>query len=191
MKNTSSEKYKTKQTRKKEGKTPTLGFNDSAFWVGRMTKQHPHQRWGVLLARWTDLWRWRKGSLSSWRFFWGSLRESPKKSMPGSGNVSHNTGLERQAAQVVLLRGRLCTVWPMEWESNLSVCGAAEHTLHCGMDEKLEVTLQTVTPTAFHKWHEHVDSLSSLPSGAFMCLQTGNKFRVWDWKQVAHRLEAH
>lgn len=128
MKNTSSEKYKTKQTRKEEGKTPTLGFNDSAFWVGRMTKQHPHQRWGVLLARWTDLWRWRKGSLSSWRFFWGSLRESPKKSMPGSGNVSHNTGLERQAAQVVLLRGRLCTVWPMEWESKLSVCGAAEHT---------------------------------------------------------------
>lgn len=158
MKNTSSEKYKTKQTRKKEGKTPTLGFNDSAFWVGRMTKQHPHQRWGVLLARWTDLWRWRKGSLSSWRFFWGSLRESPKKSMPGSGNVSHNTGLERQAAQVVLLRGRLCTVWPMEWESKLSVCGAAEHTLHCGMDEKLEVTLQTVTWT---RWFIVVTAIGS------------------------------
>lgn len=119
MKNTSSEKYKTKQNKKKRRKNAHTWLQR----LGRMTKQHPHQRWGVLLARWTDLWRWRKGSLSSWRFFWGSLRESPKKSMPGSGRVSHNTGLEKQAAQVVLLTGRLCTVWPMEWESNLSVCG--------------------------------------------------------------------
>lgn len=78
-------------------KSPTLRLG--AFWVWGMTKQRPHRCWDILLARWTDLRRWRKGSLSTRRFFWDSLRESPKKSMPRSGHVSHNTGFEEQAAQ--------------------------------------------------------------------------------------------
>lgn len=60
-------------------KSPTLRLGASAFWVWGMTKQRPHRRRDILLARWTDLWRWRKGSLSTRRFFWDSPRESPKK----------------------------------------------------------------------------------------------------------------
>lgn len=123
---TSDASKKNYSTEVKERQTPTLGLSDSACWLGRMTQQHPHQHWAVLLARWTDLWRWRKGSLSSRQFFWDSPRESPHKSIAGSGRVSHNAGLEKQTARVELPMGRLCAAWPMECESNLSVCAAAK-----------------------------------------------------------------
>lgn len=103
-------------------KSPTLRLGASAFWACGMTKQRPHWRWNILLARWTDLWRWRMGSLSTRRFFWDSLRESPKKSMPRSGRVTHNPGFEKQAAQREAPdRQSVCA---MKWENNLSVCSA-------------------------------------------------------------------